>query len=101
MLLPPVEVTQKPDCPAVFVPQSESVLQVCVHHRSLLQSPAPPSASVQAVHPDELLDEHGSPTRPSVPAQMLFDPGVEVIAWHVVPPSERQSMLVEQPGKQM
>jgi hypothetical protein len=96
-----VAVTQNPACPAVFVPQSESVLHVAVHHRSLLQSPAPPSAAVQLPHCDELLDEQGSPTRPFVPAQMLFDPGVDVIGWHVVPLSERQSMLVEQPGKQM
>jgi hypothetical protein len=32
---------------------------------------------------------------------MLFDPGLEVIGWHVVPLSEMQSTLVEQPGKQM
>jgi hypothetical protein len=85
----------------VFVPQSESVLQLAVHQRSLLHSPAPPSAALQLPHGDELLDEHGSPTRPPVPAQMLFDPGVEVMDWHVVPLSERQSMLFEQPGKQM
>lgn len=101
MLPPPEAATQKPGWPAVFVPQSESVVQVAVHQRSLLQLPTPPSAAVQFPHCEVVLDEQGSPMAPWVPAQMLFDPGDEVIGWHVVPLSERQSTLFVQPGKQM
>jgi hypothetical protein len=56
-----------------------SVVQLAVHQRSLLQSPVPPSGAVQALQGDVVLDEQGSPTWPLVPAQMLFDPALEVI----------------------
>jgi hypothetical protein len=62
MLVPPEAVTQKPACPAVFVPQSESVLHDDEHQRSLLQSPTPPSGAEQLLQGDDVLDEHGSPT---------------------------------------